>query len=92
MKTTISLSLFVLLVISIQCKPVNTISRISPDSITELSGKWNDTDARLVSQEMIGDALSNRWLGNYTEVLKPNMKSSLDSLNPRRIKDYYLSW
>ena len=67
MKTTISLSLFVLLVISIQCKPVNTISRISPDSITELSGKWNDTDARLVSQEMIGDALSNRWLGNYTE-------------------------
>ena len=72
MKTTISLSLFVLLVISIQCKPVNTISRISPDSITELSGKWNDTDARLVSQEMIGDALSNRWLSNYTEsVEKP---------------------
>ncbi len=67
MKTTISLSLFVLLVISIQCKPVNTISRISPNSITELSGKWNDTDARLVSEEMIGDALSNRWLNNYTE-------------------------
>ena len=67
MKTTISLSLFVLLVISIQCKPVNTISRISPDSTTELSGKWNDTDARLVSEEMIGDALSNRWLSNYTE-------------------------
>ena len=72
MKTTISLSLLVLLVISIQCKPVNTISRISPDSTTELSGKWNDTDARLVSEEMIGDALSNRWLSNYTEsVEKP---------------------
>ena len=67
MKTTIILSLCVLLVISIQCKPVNTISRISPGSTTELSGKWNDTDARLVSEEMIGDALSNRWLGNYTE-------------------------
>ena len=67
MKTTISLSLFVLLIIGIQCKPVNTISRISPDSTTELSGKWNDTDARLVSEEMIGDALSNRWLSNYTE-------------------------
>ena len=67
MKTTIILSLCVLLVISIQCKPVNTISRISPSSTTELSGKWNDTDARLVSEEMIGDALSNRWLNNYTE-------------------------
>jgi uncharacterized protein (TIGR02722 family) len=28
----------------------------------DLSGRWNDTDSRLVSEEMIKDALSQRWL------------------------------
>ena len=37
------------------------VTRISPDEVTDLSGRWNDTDSRLVSQEMIEDCLSGRW-------------------------------
>jgi hypothetical protein len=31
----------------------------------DLSGAWNDTDSRLVSQEMIQDSLSRAWLQEF---------------------------
>ena len=31
----------------------------------DLSGRWNDTDSRLVSEEMIYDALSHPWLTDF---------------------------
>jgi hypothetical protein len=34
------------------------VRRIDPDSTTDLSGKWNDTDSRLVAEEMISDCLT----------------------------------
>ena len=46
------------------CKP--TITREDPNSVKDLSGKWNDTDSRKVSQEMIQDVLSQRWLSKFT--------------------------
>jgi uncharacterized protein (TIGR02722 family) len=67
MKHTIIISLVSILLVGTQCKPINTISRVSPDTSTELSGKWNDTDARMVSEEMITDALSTNWLANHRE-------------------------
>ncbi len=33
-----------------------------PDTVTDLSGRWNDTDSREVSSEMIDDCLSGNWL------------------------------
>jgi uncharacterized protein (TIGR02722 family) len=35
------------------------------DTQTDLSGRWNDTDSRLVAQEMISDVLSRPWLGDF---------------------------
>ena len=32
----------------------------------DLSGRWNDTDSRLVSEEMIKDALSRPWISEFT--------------------------
>ena len=46
------------------CQP--TITRQDPNAVTDLSGKWNDTDSRKVSQEMIQDVLSQRWLSKFT--------------------------
>lgn len=43
------------------------VSRISTDSVTDLSGRWNDTDSRLVSEEMIGDCLSRPWKVQHWE-------------------------
>lgn len=42
------------------------VTRIDPDSRTDLSGKWNDTDSRLVAEEMIQDALSRPWYNKYS--------------------------
>jgi uncharacterized protein (TIGR02722 family) len=44
-----------------------TVTRVEPDTTIDLSGKWNDTDSRLVSQEMIADALSGDWYPVYME-------------------------
>jgi uncharacterized protein (TIGR02722 family) len=38
-----------------------SVSRVASDSVTDLSGKWNDTDSRLVATEMIEDCLSRPW-------------------------------
>lgn len=41
------------------------VERISTDEARDLSGNWNDTDSRLVSEEMIEDVLARRWLEDY---------------------------
>lgn len=45
------------------CNP--KVTRVSSDTVTDLSGKWNDTDSRLVAEEMIQDVLSRPWLGRF---------------------------
>ncbi len=37
------------------------VERIETDEVRDLSGQWNDTDSRLVSEEMIADVLSRPW-------------------------------
>jgi len=41
------------------------VTRIDADETTDLSGAWNDTDSRLVAEEMIADALSRPWTSNF---------------------------
>lgn len=45
------------------CGP--SVTRMQADEAKDLSGAWNDTDSRLVSEEMVQDALSRPWLGNH---------------------------
>ncbi len=42
-----------------------TVTRVDSDSVTDLSGNWNDTDSRLVAEEMIQDVLSRGWLTKF---------------------------
>ena len=42
-----------------------TVTRVDTDSVTDLSGNWNDTDSRLVAREMIEDVLSRGWLSKF---------------------------
>lgn len=42
-----------------------TVTRVESDTVTDLSGNWNDTDSRLVAEEMIQDVLSRGWLTNF---------------------------
>lgn len=43
-----------------------SVKRMDTEQVKDLSGAWNDTDSRLVSEEMIKDALARPWLRDYT--------------------------
>ncbi|MEO9885510.1 MAG: penicillin-binding protein activator LpoB [Balneola sp.] len=64
MKYSLLLTLLVSFLL-VGCKPSQKVSRIDPGTTTDLSGKWNDTDARLVAEEMIDDAMSKPWLNQF---------------------------
>jgi len=53
------------LCLSLACGSSRKVYRIEPETVTDLSGRWNDTDARLVAEEMIADCLSRVWITNY---------------------------
>ena len=40
------------------------VTRMEVNEVKDISGRWNDTDSRLVAEEMIRDCLSRPWLGN----------------------------
>lgn len=42
------------------------VQRVEPEEVIDLSGRWNDTDSRLVSEEMIGDCMNHPWITLYT--------------------------
>ena len=62
----VSITLTVLLTAG--CSSLPKVERIDADTTTDLSGDWNDTDSRLVSEEMVQDALSHPWLSSYIRV------------------------
>ena len=41
------------------------VERLDESQAVDLSGAWNDTDSRLVTQEMIQDSLSRSWLQEF---------------------------
>jgi len=43
------------------------VKRVDVDQQIDLSGLWNDTDSRLVAQEMIADSLSRPWMSQFVE-------------------------
>ena len=53
------------LCLTLACGSSRKVYRIEPETQTDLSGKWNDTDARLVAEEMVSDCLSRVWLTNW---------------------------
>jgi PBP1b-binding outer membrane lipoprotein LpoB len=43
------------------------VQRVSADAQTDLSGKWNDTDAKLTSESLIKDCFSSAWLQSFQD-------------------------
>ncbi|MCD4775912.1 MAG: penicillin-binding protein activator LpoB [Candidatus Aegiribacteria sp.] len=44
------------------------VTRTDPDTVTDLSGYWNETDARMVADSMIAQCLDGRWLVEFASV------------------------
>ncbi|MDH3198080.1 MAG: penicillin-binding protein activator LpoB [Candidatus Krumholzibacteria bacterium] len=49
------------------CSSGKTVTRVDPEEQIDLSGRWNDTDSRLVSDEMISDCLTRPWRSRHWE-------------------------
>jgi len=64
MRNIVNVSLLVLILLVWSCQTVK-VSRIDVEEQIDLSGEWNDTDSRLVSKEMIQDALSRPWIDEF---------------------------
>lgn len=47
------------------CSSKRQVARLDTDTVTDLSGEWNDTDAKLVASEMVNDCLSRVWLTDF---------------------------
>ncbi len=47
------------------CATAPKIERTAVDTTIDLSGRWNDADSRMVSEEMINDCLNRPWLQRF---------------------------
>jgi uncharacterized protein (TIGR02722 family) len=41
------------------------ITRVNADEAIDLSGNWNDTDSKLVADEMMADSVARPWMDNF---------------------------
>ncbi|MFN4972291.1 MAG: penicillin-binding protein activator LpoB [Bacteroidota bacterium] len=66
MKKVILIPILTVMLIVTSCAN-RKVSRIDPDTQVDLSGRWNDTDSKLVANEMIKDVLARPWRANYEQ-------------------------
>ena len=59
-------ALVALLAVGAGCQP-KQVNRIDPSAVTDLSGRWNDTDSRLVANELIRQSLDGAWVKRYSD-------------------------
>ena len=59
-----SIALVAMIFLLISCAGPS-VKRTEVDETIDLSGRWNDTDSRLVAEEMILDCLERPWLERY---------------------------
>lgn len=47
------------------CNNTKQVTRVEEDAVIDLSGRWNETDSRLVAEEMVSDMLMRPWLEEF---------------------------
>lgn len=53
--------------VSLAACATTQVRRLDANEVRDVSGRWNDTDARLVAEEMIQDSVSRPWLANAVQ-------------------------
>jgi len=48
------------------CGGETKVTRVDSEVVTDLSGRWNDTDSRMVAETMVKEALDYDWLNNFS--------------------------
>jgi hypothetical protein len=60
------ISLIILVTITASCAPKRQVQRIETDQSIDLSGRWNDSDSRSVSTEIINQLLHDKWINDFS--------------------------
>ena len=60
-------ALLALLLLGPACAP-KQVTRVDPATTIDLSGRWNDTDSRLVAEQMIDDVLRSDALAGFEDM------------------------
>ena len=48
------------------CGSEKKVTRVDTDVVTDFSGRWNDTDSRMVAETMIQEMVSRPWLDSFS--------------------------
>ena len=59
--------LFVAIIAAASCSSPRKVQRVDDSQQIDLSGRWNDTDSKLVAEEMTRDVLSRPWSAEFVE-------------------------
>ena len=60
------LGLLVIILMLMGCaSTTRTVERVSAEEVSDQSGNWNDTDSRLVAEQMIKDLMYRPWLQDF---------------------------
>jgi len=63
-----SVTLLILVLIGFSgCGAETKVTRVDEGVVTDLSGRWNDTDSRMVAESMVKEALEYPWLSNFSQ-------------------------
>jgi hypothetical protein len=65
MRALLVASLCVVIALCVSCQR-KVVTRIDTDETVDLSGRWNDTDSRLVSDAIVKDCLNSPWISRHT--------------------------
>ncbi|MCR5861840.1 penicillin-binding protein activator LpoB [Flavobacterium sp. J372] len=47
------------------CKSTPAVQRVDENSVTDLSGRWNETDSRITAEEITAELMSHSWYSTY---------------------------
>jgi uncharacterized protein (TIGR02722 family) len=47
------------------CSSSKQVTRVDADTTIDLSGRWNDTDSRMVADDIIQDCLTHPWINDH---------------------------
>lgn len=65
MKRIFTVGLLIAAVLIAGCGKKTVVTRVETDSTIDLSGRWNDSDSRLVAQAIVTDCTAARWIGDH---------------------------
>ena len=60
MRSYFAISAVIFMILAAACGG-REVTRTDTDTVTDLSGRWNDTDARIVADSIIDQCLEGRW-------------------------------